>query len=287
MAFPPENEARLLTREAGHVPRVGEHATGLPIDLLMQSVSRLRVLALLYAFVFFMTIFPTLLLPQQRARMFGSFVGWGPGAISIAVALFVAALIRSARMPLSVKANVGLAFEVAASYGIAAAEFLISQRYTRSSSLAVRGRGAGGLLVGAAITQRPELFGAALIDAGILDMTRFSRFTIGTTWMPEFGSPDRPMDLRALLAYSPLQNVRPDVRYPPVLITVGDRDDAVTPAHSYKFAAALQGASTNSAAALLRVDSDVGFGPGVPTSKQVALDNDRLAFLIDALRVAR
>jgi len=170
---------------------------------------------------------------------------------------------------------------------IAAAEFLISQRYTRSSSLAVTGRGAGGLLVGAAITQRPELFGAALIDAGILDMTRFSRFTIGTTWMPEFGSPDRPMDLRALLAYSPLQNVRPDVRYPPVLITVGDRDDAVTPAHSYKFAAALQGASTNSAAALLRVDSDVGFGPGVPTSKQVALDNDRLAFLIDALRVAR
>jgi len=81
--------------------------------------------------------------------------------------------------------------------------------------------------------------------------------------------------------------VRPDVRYPPVLITVGDHDDAVTPAHSYKFAAALQGASTNSAAALLRVDFDVGFGPGVPTSKQVALDNDRLTFLIDALRVAR
>jgi prolyl oligopeptidase len=169
---------------------------------------------------------------------------------------------------------------------IAAAEFLISQRYTRSSSLAVRGRGAGGLLVGAAITQRPELFGAALIDAGILDMTRFSRFTMGATWVPEFGSPDRPTDLRALLAYSPLQNVRPDVRYPSVLITVGDHDDAVTPAHSYKFAAALQ-ASTNSAAALLRVDADVGFGPGVPTSKQVALDNDRLTFLIDALRVAR
>jgi len=137
MAFPPENEARLLTREAGHVPRVGEHATGLPIDLLMQSVSRLRVLALLYAFVFFMTIFPTLLLPQQRARMFGSFVGWGPGAISIAVALFVAALIRSARMPLSVKANVGLAFEVAASYGIAAAEFL------DPSSLGVKGTWTG------------------------------------------------------------------------------------------------------------------------------------------------
>ncbi len=105
MAFPPENEALLLTREVGHATPVGERPTGLPIDLLMQSVSRLRVLALLYAFVFFMTLFPTLLLPQQRARMLGSFVVWGPGVISIAVALFVAALIRSARMPLSVKAE--------------------------------------------------------------------------------------------------------------------------------------------------------------------------------------
>jgi prolyl oligopeptidase len=169
---------------------------------------------------------------------------------------------------------------------IASAEFLIGQRYTRSSSLAIGGRGAGGLLVGAALTQRPELFGAALIDAGILDMTRFSRFTIGASWMPEFGSPDRPADLRALLAYSPLQGVKADVRYPPLLVTVGDHDDAVTPAHSYKFAAALQGV-TNTGTALLRVDSDVGFGPGTPTGKQLALDNDRLAFLVDALHVAR
>ena len=170
---------------------------------------------------------------------------------------------------------------------IASAEFLISQRYTRSSSLAIAGRGAGGLLVGAAITQRPELFGAALIDAGILDMTRFSRFTIGAAWMPEFGSPDRPSDLRALLAYSPLQNVKADVRYPTVLVTVGDRDDAVTPAHSYKFAAALQAVAANSAPALLRVDYDVGFGPGIPTAKQLAHDTDRLTFLVDALHVAR
>jgi hypothetical protein len=95
MALPPENEAFLLTREVGHSPGVGERPTGLPIDLLIQSVSRLRVLALLYAFVFFMTLFPALLLPPQRARMLGSFVLWSPGAISIAVALFVAALIRS------------------------------------------------------------------------------------------------------------------------------------------------------------------------------------------------
>jgi plasmid stabilization system protein ParE len=137
MSFPPESEALLLTREVGPAPRVGERLTGLPIDLLIQSVSRLRVLALLYAFVFFMTQFTTLLLPQQRARMLGSFVLWGPGAISIVVALFVAVLIRSARMPLSVKVHIGLAFEVAASYGIAAAEFL------DPSSLAVKGSWTG------------------------------------------------------------------------------------------------------------------------------------------------
>jgi serine/threonine-protein kinase len=135
--LPPENSALLLTREVEHASPVGEHAGGLPIDVLSQSISRLRVLALLYAFVFFMTQISTLLLPQQRARMLGSFVLWGPGAISIAVALFVAALIRSARIPLSVKAHIGLAFEVAASYGIAAAEFL------DPSSLAVKGSWTG------------------------------------------------------------------------------------------------------------------------------------------------
>ena len=138
MALPPENEALQLTHEVWHGSRVGERPTGLPIDLLIQSVSRLRVLALLYAFVFFMVaIFPPLLSRQDRARMLGSFVFLGPGVISIAVALLVAALIRSARMPLSVKVNIGLAFEVAASYGIASAEFL------DPSSLAVKGSWTG------------------------------------------------------------------------------------------------------------------------------------------------
>jgi prolyl oligopeptidase len=143
------------------------------------------------------------------------------------------------------------------------------------------------LLVGAALTQRPELFGAAVIDAGLLDMTRFSRFTTGSSWVPEFGSPDRPNDLRALLAYSPLQNVKAESHYPPTLVCVGDHDDTVTPVHSYKFAAALQAATANPAPALLRVDYDAGFGPGTPTTKQLTLDTDRLAFLIDALHVAR
>ena len=170
---------------------------------------------------------------------------------------------------------------------IAAAEFLISQRYTRPSSLAATGRGAGGLLVGAAITQHPELFGAALIDAGVLDMTRFTRFTVGSTWIPEFGSPDKPADLRALLAYSPLHNVKPDKRYPATLVCVGEHDEVVTPAHSYKFVATLQSAPANTAVALLRVDSDAGFGPGTPIGKQLALDSDHLAFLVEALNVPR
>jgi prolyl oligopeptidase len=105
--------------------------------------------------------------------------------------------------------------------------------------------------------------------------------------MPEFGSPDRPSDLRALLAYSPLQSVKADTRYPPTLVCVGDHDDVMTPAHSYKFAAALQAAAGNTSPALLRVDYDVGFGPGIPTTKQLALDSDRLAFLVDALHVTR
>jgi hypothetical protein len=125
MAFPPATEALLLTREVGHAPRAGERRTGLPTDLLIQSVSRLRVLALLYAFVFFMVaVFPVLLSRQDRASMLGSFILWGSRVTSIAVALFVTALIRSKRIPLSVKLNIGLAFEVAAGYGIAAAEFL-------------------------------------------------------------------------------------------------------------------------------------------------------------------
>ena len=137
MAFSPQNDALLLTREVGHAPR-DEHPTGLPIDLLIQTVSRLRVLALLYAFVFFMVaLLPVLVVRQDRARMLSSFVLWGPSVISMAVAVFVAVLTRSARMPLSVKLNIGLAFEVAASYGIAAAEFL------DPSALAVKGSWTG------------------------------------------------------------------------------------------------------------------------------------------------
>jgi prolyl oligopeptidase len=167
---------------------------------------------------------------------------------------------------------------------IAAAEFLVSQRYAHAGSLAAVGRGAGGLLAGAAIIQRPDLFGASVIDAGLLDMARFNRFTDGIRWTPEFGSPDRASDLRALIAYSPVHNVKPDVRYPPTLICVGDHDEVMTPVHSYKLAASMQNASPNSTT-LLRVDYDIGFGPGIPVSRHLALDADRIAFLADALHI--
>ena len=184
-------------------------------------------------------------------------------------------------------AAVGDRKQVAIDDFVAAAEFLIGQRYTRSSLLAVTGRGHAGLLTAAAITQRPKLFGAAVIDDGLFDMTRFVRLDAGASWIPEYGSPDRPSDLRALLAYSPLHAVASDAAYPPTLLTAGDHDEVIAPSHSYKFAATLQRVQGQSGLTLLRVASDVGYGPGLPTSKLIALDTDRLTFLVSALHMAR
>jgi len=174
--------------------------------------------------------------------------------------------------------------QVAINDFIAAAEFLINQRYTRSSSLGIVARGFGGLLAGAAMTQRPDLFGAVVIDAGLLDMARFPRFTSGATWIPEFGSPDRLADLHSLLAYSPLQNVRAATRYPATMITAGERDEVIAPAHSYKFAAALQAAQSGPNPILLRVEPDAGDGATIPILKQIAASADRLTFLVSTLR---
>jgi prolyl oligopeptidase len=170
---------------------------------------------------------------------------------------------------------------------IGAADFLIGQRYTRSAQLGVTGRGHAGLIVAAALTQRPRLFGAAVLDDGLFDMARFTRFDDGASWTPEYGSPDRPADLRTLLGYSPLQAVAGDVSYPPTLLTAGDHNEVIAPAHSYKLAASLQRAAGAAGLALLRVDPDAGFGPGLPTSKVIALDTDRLTFLAAALHLAR
>lgn len=161
----------------------------------------------------------------------------------------------------------------------ACAEWLIANRYTRSEKLAIQGRSNGGLLVGAAMTQRPELFGAALPGVGVLDMLRFHTFTIGWAWVDDYGSAEDPDQFKALYAYSPLHNVEPGTRYPATLIITADHDDRVVPAHSFKFAAALQAAQAGPAPVLIRIQTKAGHGAGVPTSIKIAESADELAFL--------
>jgi prolyl oligopeptidase len=136
---------------------------------------------------------------------------------------------------------------------IAAAEYLVARRYTRPGSLAIYGHSNGGLLVGAMVTQRPDLFAVAVANAGHYDMLRFHRFTVGAGWIPEYGSPDDPVAFRYLRAYSPLHNVRAGTCYPATLLLAADHDDRVVPSHSYKLAAALQAAQSCNRPILLRV----------------------------------
>ena len=166
---------------------------------------------------------------------------------------------------------------------VAAAEFLIDQRWTSTPKLAIHGGSNGGLLVGACMTQRPELFGAALPSVGVLDMLRFQHFTIGWAWTSDYGSSDERDDAQRLLGYSPYHNVREGVRYPATLITTGDHDDRVYPAHSFKFAAALQHAQGGDAPILLRVETKAGHGAGKPTAKMIDEVADRYAFLVKTL----
>lgn len=166
---------------------------------------------------------------------------------------------------------------------IAGAEYLIAEGWTSPAKLAIHGGSNGGLLVGACMTQRPELFGAALPSVGVLDMLRFERFTIGWAWTSEYGSADDPDDFRTMLAYSPYHNLRDGVCYPSTLITTGDHDDRVFPAHSFKFAAALQHAQGCDNPVLLRVEMKAGHGAGKPTSKLIDEVADRYAFLVLAL----
>ncbi len=165
----------------------------------------------------------------------------------------------------------------------ACARWLASSGWTRPGRLAIIGRSNGGLLIGASITQHPELFGAAVAEVGVMDMLRFQRFTTGWGWTSDYGSPDDPDQFRTLLAYSPLHNIRPGVAYPPTLITTGDHDDRVVPGHSFKFAAALQAAQAGDAPVLIRIDTDAGHGPGKPVHKLIDERADVLAFLEMAL----
>ena len=163
---------------------------------------------------------------------------------------------------------------------IAAAEYLIRQNYTRSARLGVYGRSNGGLLVGAVLTQRPELFGAALPAVGVLDMLRYH--TAGTNarqWSSDYGLVDDPEQFRTLYAYSPVQNVKQGVCYPPTLITTADHDDRVVPWHSYKFAAALQAVQVCPNPILIRVETRAGHGAGKPVWMQIDDFADQWAFL--------
>jgi len=168
---------------------------------------------------------------------------------------------------------------------IAAAEWLIAQNYTSSAKLAISGGSNGGLLVGACMTQRPELFAAALPAVGVMDMLRFQKFTIGWAWCSEYGSAETAEEFEVLYAYSPLHNLKPGTAYPATLITTADHDDRVVPAHSFKFAAALQAAHAGDQPVLIRIETKAGHGAGKPTTKVIEEVADRFAFLLKVLQV--
>ncbi|HET6974795.1 MAG TPA: prolyl oligopeptidase family serine peptidase [Pyrinomonadaceae bacterium] len=166
---------------------------------------------------------------------------------------------------------------------IGAAQWLIDNKYTSTPKLAIGGGSNGGLLVGAALTQRPDLFGAALPAVGVMDMLRFQKFTIGWAWVSDYGSSENAEDFKALYAYSPLHNIKPGTSYPPTMVTTADHDDRVWPGHSFKFAAALQAAQGGSAPILIRIETKAGHGAGKPTSKIIEESADRWAFLVKTL----
>jgi len=160
----------------------------------------------------------------------------------------------------------------------ACARWLAGSGWTTPEHIGISGRSNGGLLVGASITQHPELFGSAVAEVGVMDMLRFDKFTIGWGWTSDYGSPDDPAAFRTLYGYSPLHNIR-ETRYPPTLVTTGDHDDRVVPGHSFKFAAALQAAQRGDAPILARIDTDAGHGVGKPVSKLIEERADVLTFL--------
>ena len=166
---------------------------------------------------------------------------------------------------------------------IAAAEYLIDQKYTSPKKLAIQGGSNGGLLVGACMTQRPDLYGACLPAVGVMDMLRFQKFTAGRFWVDDYGSSDDPEQFKALYKYSPYHNLRSGTRYPATLVTTADTDDRVVPGHSFKFAAALQAAQSGDAPVLIRIETKAGHGAGKPTAKVIEEAADQWAFLTKAL----
>lgn len=166
---------------------------------------------------------------------------------------------------------------------IAAAQWLIANKYTRPEKLAIQGGSNGGLLVGAVMTQRPDLFGACLPAVGVMDMLRFQKFTEGRTWTDDYGSSDNEAEFHAILKYSPYHNIKSGICYPATLVTTADTDDRVVPGHSFKFAAELQRAQSCDKPVLIRIETRAGHGAGKPTSKRIAEATEILAFLVKNL----
>ncbi len=168
---------------------------------------------------------------------------------------------------------------------IAAAQALIDAKYTNARRIAIAGGSNGGLLVAAALTQRPDLFGAVVVEVGVLDMLRFHKFTIGWAWESDYGSSDTPDGFQYLIKYSPLQNIKAGTCYPPTLVTTGDHDDRVVPGHSFKFAATLQAAQGCANPILIRIETKAGHGSGKPVSKMIEEQSEILAFMWNAVGV--
>ena len=166
---------------------------------------------------------------------------------------------------------------------IAAGEHLVATGLTSPKKLAIQGGSNGGLLVGACMTQRPDLFGAAVPAVGVLDMLSFHRFTIGKAWTSEYGCADKPEEFPWLIKYSPLHNLKAGTKYPATLILTGDHDDREVPSHSFKFAAALQAAQGGDAPTLIRIETRAGHGAGKPTQLVIEEQADVYAFLIRSL----
>lgn len=168
---------------------------------------------------------------------------------------------------------------------IAAAEYLIAQKYTSSARLAINGGSNGGLLVGACEVQRPDLYAVCLPQVGVMDMLRYHKFTIGWGWAVEYGSSDNEEQFPYIYKYSPLHNIKEGVKYPATLVMTADHDDRVVPAHSFKFAAQMQHCQAGEAPVLIRIESKAGHGAGKPTSKRIDEAADMYAFLFQNIGV--
>ena len=166
---------------------------------------------------------------------------------------------------------------------IAAGEWLIDKGYTSKKKLAIQGGSNGGLLVGACLTQRPDLFGACLPAVGVMDMLRFHKFTAGRFWVDDYGSSDNEEEFKVLRSYSPYHNIKDGVSYPPTLVTTADTDDRVVPGHSFKFAAQLQKSQAGNSPVLIRIETKAGHGAGKPTAKIIEEYTDEWSFLVKNL----